>query len=138
MADLDDVLRCNTLFYEAFNQRDMTLMESVWMHDGRVRCVHPGWGILEGWEEVRASFEKILGSGLAVIEVSDVEPFVADGEPMAWVTCIEEISYNLEGNIITARAQATNIFEKEGGRWLMVHHHASAVPVQLVSEEVLQ
>jgi ketosteroid isomerase-like protein len=34
-----------------------------------------------------------------------------------------------------ARVEATNVFERHGGRWLLVHHHGSPVVAPVGSDE---
>ena len=37
-------------------------MDRLWAHEGWVRCVHPGWDILVGWEAIRASWQQIFAN----------------------------------------------------------------------------
>jgi len=47
---------------------------------------------------------------------------------MAWVICIENItSQQSADEPQQARVLATNLFERIGDEWLMIHHHGSAV-----------
>jgi hypothetical protein len=56
------LLSQNARFYVAFETSDLNALESVWSHDADVRCVHPGWHLLEGWDAVRESWENIFQS----------------------------------------------------------------------------
>ena len=56
----EDVLAANAAFYDAFEQRSMEAMRTVWDHSERVVCVHPGWPILRGWPDVEESWRRIL------------------------------------------------------------------------------
>jgi hypothetical protein len=47
----------------------------------------------------------------------------------AWVTCTENITVFNESSFDSALAAATNLFVLRDGRWLMVHHHASPIPI---------
>ncbi len=58
--DLETLHDANSRFYRAVEDLDLPAMESLWQHDGWVRCIHPGWDALIGWEQVRAS---IAGDG---------------------------------------------------------------------------
>ena len=42
----------------------------------------------------------------------------------AFVTCVEVV----ESGEVTGRVLATNVFERQGGAWKLVHHHASPAP----------
>ena len=101
-------------------------MEKVWSRSNYVRCVHPGWKMLEGWDSIRDSWRTIFTNAICLT----VEPETSDVNvhgPIAVVTCRERISsFTLDGSNVTT-ALATNIFEKREGRWLLIHHHASPV-----------
>jgi hypothetical protein len=59
---------------------------------------------------------------------------------VALLTCTENITVFAEDSFDTVQALATNVFILSGGRWLMVHHHASPVPaiVPDQSSDVIQ
>ena len=129
------VAEANARFYRAFESLDMAEMDQVWSHADHVRCVHPGWCLLAGWEAVRQSWEAIFtGSGEMRFSISDVSAHV-DGE-LAWVTCTENILSHTRDQIAVTVLLATNVFERRGGDWLMVHHHASHILTGTPSSEV--
>src|SRR5262245_13950869 len=101
-------------------------MEAVWAHGDHVRCIHPGWGLLAGWDAVRQSWEAIFQSTREMrFSVSDVRPCV-DGN-IGWVTCTENILSDVGGRVGVTAVLATNVFERRGDGWLMIHHHASHI-----------
>mgnify|MGYP001205262205 CR=1 FL=1 len=115
MSELDAVLFANEAFYRAFADRDMDAMAEAWAEDTAVSCIHPGWGPLEGREEVLQSWRAILtGPGSPAIQCLAARAHLR-GE-MAYVVCHEEI----EGSYLIA----TNIFVHEGRRWRLIHHQA--------------
>ncbi len=133
----EEVLRINEKFYRALENGKLDLMEEVWLKDPRAKCVHPGWPMLWGWEAIRQSWKNIFDSGVpAKIQISNVSAEVSGD--LAWVTCIEHVSYLIRDRIQINLAQATNIFERQGSRWLMIHHHASPMPVPNKVDEKLQ
>lgn len=109
------VLEANRLFYRAFADGDLPLMQRVWASTELIACVHPGWRALHGHAEVMASWRAILAEGPSRIEHADARALVS-GES-AIVTCLEQLP---GGELV-----ATNVFVREGGSWRMVHHHAS-------------
>jgi ketosteroid isomerase-like protein len=124
--ELARVEEANARFYRAFESLDLAEMEAAWAKGEHVKCVHPGWGLLSGWEQVRASWDTIFKNTAEIrFSLSDVEVQVEGG--LAWVTCTENILSQVAGNISAATVQATNIFERHGTGWLMIHHHASHV-----------
>lgn len=100
-------------------------MSAVWVHTAHVKCVHPGWDLLEGWENVRHSWEAIFAN-------TDYMRFVITNVavhlygPVAWVTCVENLS-DVFGSTQLTRILATNVYEKQDDAWYIVHHHASPV-----------
>jgi ketosteroid isomerase-like protein len=126
--DDDDaqVVDANARFYRAFESLDLTEMDAVWAHGEHVRCIHPGWCLLAGWEAVRQSWEAIFkGAGEMRFSVTDVRPY-ASGD-LGWVTCTENILSEARGQVAVTTLIATNLFERRGAEWLMIHHHASHV-----------
>jgi ketosteroid isomerase-like protein len=137
VEDEETVILANARFYEAINLGSLSLMESLWVHDERVKCVHPGWNILEGWEQIKNSWSMIFTHGAPI----NVEPIGAQAEvqgDIAWVTCLERITHRTMGQVVLGAAQTTNIFERVGDKWLMILHHASPIPVQGLIRERLQ
>ena len=126
-SEEEKVLEANQNFYTALQDLSLEEMESVWLQEDWVKCVHPGWNLLEGWEAVRESWQHIfenthfmrIAVGLQSLRVED---------SMAWVCCTEKISSAAEGRFDSAYVQATNIFECRQGAWYLIHHHASPLP----------
>ncbi len=122
--DAAAVEEANARFYRAFESLDMAEMDQVWSHGDHVRCIHPGWCLLSGWEAVRQSWEAIFKDSREMrFSISDVDVHV--DRDLAWVTCTENILSHARGLIAVTALLATNVFERLGGEWLMIHHHAS-------------
>ena len=61
MADPgDEVVEANARFYRAFEALDVSAMDEAWAHGEHVKCVHPGWPLLTGWDAVRESWARIF------------------------------------------------------------------------------
>jgi ketosteroid isomerase-like protein len=124
--DRQAVRAANEGFYRAFESLTLTEMEPVWAHEARVACVHPGWPRLTGWQAIRESWAAIFGSTREMrFTLTDVE-IVVRGD-VAWVLCTENILSETHGNLSVTAILATNVFERRGGAWLLVHHHASHI-----------
>lgn len=120
------VLEANDAFYRAFESLDLARMESVWLREPCIGCVHPGWALLVGWGPVMESWERIFGATLAMrFTLSDVHVEVRGD--LAWVTLTENLESRHRDGKVSARVQATNLFEQRDGRWYLVHHHGSPV-----------
>jgi ketosteroid isomerase-like protein len=122
----DTVTSANAAFYRAFEALDLPAMEELWAHGDHVKCVHPGWPMLSGWQAVRASWEAIFANTREMrFTLTNVQ--VAPAGDLAWVTCTENILSESDGRVGVTSILATNIFERGPGGWRMVHHHASHV-----------
>lgn len=117
----------NARFYRVFESLDLQRMDDLWVHGDHVRCVHPGWCRLAGWEAVRHSWDVIFQNSREMrFSISDVHAHVEGA--LGWVTCTENILSEARGNISVTSILATNIFERHrDGEWLLVHHHASHI-----------
>jgi ketosteroid isomerase-like protein len=126
VSDRADVEEANAAFYRAFESLDIAEMDGVWAHDDHVRCVHPGWPLLCGWDAVRDSWRRIFENteemrfSLSAVTVEVVGDF-------AWVTCTENILSEVGDRVAVTAILATNLFERAATGWLLVHHHASHV-----------
>lgn len=120
-AEVRDV---NQKFYQALESLDLEAMEGVWLHHDLVRCVHPGWPMLAGWESVRESWEEIFrNTESMLVSTRDVALHIEGG--VGWVTCTERVTSKRADRSETALVQATNLFLRRDGEWKMVLHHAS-------------
>lgn len=124
--DADHVLEANARFYRAFEAMDLAAMEALWGHDDHVRCIHPGWPLLSGWKAVRASWEGIL-AGPVEMRFTITGARVEVGGDLAWVTCTENLLSRTDDRVTVTALLATNLFQRQDGRWRLVHHHASHV-----------
>jgi hypothetical protein len=123
-VSVEGVQHANARFYRAFESLDLAEMELVWSNDDHVTCVHPGWPLLVGWDEVRASWETIFKNTAEIrFTLSDVRVVVRS--LLGWVTCVENILSSQQGRIAVTSVLATNLFERDSREWRMVHHHAS-------------
>lgn len=130
----DGVCAANARFYEAMSALDVEMMDGVWADTEAAVCVHPGRDAIYGYERVRESWEMIFGATLSMSVVSSDEHVTVAGDA-AWVVCTETISMMIEGELLAASAQATNIFRRDGAGWRMMVHHASTIPLRGVTEE---
>ena len=117
----------NKTLYAALQNLNLKEMDAVWLHEPWVRCVHPGWDILEGWEAVRESWQQMFDVTESM-RITVRTQFIRVEGSTAWICCRESISSAAGGRSSSAQAQATNIFEKRSGEWYLVHHHASMLP----------
>jgi ketosteroid isomerase-like protein len=123
---LSEVEEANARFYRAFETLDLAEMDQVWVHGDHAQCIHPGWPLLTGWDAVRSSWETIFKNTAEIrFTISDVRAAVLGN--LAWLTCTENILTEARGQLSVTSVLATNLFERVGGAWLMIHHHASHI-----------
>jgi hypothetical protein len=120
------ILFANEAFYRAFADRDAAAMDELWSREASVTCLHPGWGPLEGRQEVIESWQRILGNESSPA-VTCRRPHVFVHGAIAIVLCYEQI----EGQLLVA----TNMFRHEGRHWRLIHHQAGPTAVQLPDDE---
>lgn len=132
LADEQQVREANDAFYRAMQSLDLAQMENVWWHEDWVRCLHPGWELISGWDKVKESWSSIFHSTVQ-LQVSISRPLVYVVGDAAWVSCTEQVTSMLETDFTTARVEATNIFVRRKGLWRMVHHHTTPLPDRVMS-----
>ena len=123
---IEEVTRANEAFYEAFESLDIAKMDAVWALQDYVTCVHPGWTLRTGWPQVRDSWVLIFNNTFSMeFELTDLQVQVAGD--IAWVICVENISSRQGETLQETRVLATNLYERMGEEWKMIHHHGSPV-----------
>ncbi len=123
---IEAVTRANQAFYEAFESLDIARMDDVWMKQDYVTCIHPGWSQRVGWPAVRDSWVLIFNNTFSMtFELTEILVQVAGD--IAWVICTEHITSRQGESVQESQILATNLYERIGDRWLMIHHHGSPV-----------
>lgn len=123
---IEEIARANLAFYAAFESLDMLQMDRVWAHLEYVTCIHPGWNLRSDWPAVRDSWVLIFNNTFSMkFELTDVQIQVAGD--LGWVVCTEHLTSRQEEQAVETRVLATNLFERIGDEWLMIHHHGSPI-----------
>ena len=123
-SDVNAVIAANLRFYAAFGSLDIEEMDKVWENSDRVLCIHPGWRLITGWEQVRKSWEGIFyNTTLMHFNITGARVIIHGDS--AWVSCLENITSVVDGRATNFAVQATNIFVRGEDGWFMVHHHGS-------------
>ena len=120
------MLEANQKFYGAFNKNDIELMMGIWLNDSTSQCIHPGWDVLNGFEDIMVSWQKIFSAGQDLeIKLSHIE--VTASENLAWIACQENLFSVLTSGVQLSKVHSTNLFKQIHGEWKMILHHASTV-----------
>jgi ketosteroid isomerase-like protein len=131
-ADLDAIKAANQAFYTALSARDLKAMEAIWANRPYVVNIGPrskaaAVGYAEAvttyWSRAFDFFTQMAVSSTSVTQIQ------TDGK-IAWIVGIENAVLQTKsgGDPLKFDAFVTNIFEKEGDRWLMISHHAQIIP----------
>jgi ketosteroid isomerase-like protein len=133
MTTKDEVRQASKQFYAALNRMaagDAGAMSDIWSHGPLVTALHPIGSRSLGWEAVKESFAhvaQIASDGR--IELKDQLVHVA-GE-VAYEVGIEHGQLKLAGQQVSIEHRVTNIYQREGGAWKMIHHHTDPSPAML-------
>lgn len=128
------VAEANQAFYEAFENRDLDAMATVWEHSDRATCTHPGWPTLRGWGQILASFDSIFDRTPFIQFFLTDQQVQVQGD-VAWVIVEENVlqAHQTHGGRVAesllgdATAEAVNVFARDGQGWHLVVHHAAPV-----------
>ena len=155
--DCGAVLLANLAFYEAFSSRDAEWMKNVWWQSSSVICIHPSHPALIGSNTIVDSFSKMFENGIkntsrarggkstsgSFMTPTNIRSLSVRGTTASLV-CDEEV-YAKGSSGETERDRAlvnklltTNIFRKIGGKWKMVHRHASWHPETAAARDAMK
>ncbi len=120
----EEVAQANQAFYRAFESLDIKKMEKVWLQKSYIRCIHPGWALLTGWDDVITSWSRIFENTLEMrFHLADITIHVQGS--LAWLTLYENITSRVDKETVRGVILTTNIFEKHQGKWWIIHHHGA-------------
>src|SRR5712691_1237864 len=72
LGDLSRPEQALAQFYRALNSRDLALMAQNWEQSNAAAMDNPLGGIMRGWDEIRAVYERIFrGTGRLSVEFHD-------------------------------------------------------------------
>ena len=137
MSDRQQVLEANRGFYQAFESLEIERMESVWLQEPHIVCIHPGWRRLSGWGPIMNSWERIFESTFEIkFELSEVEVMLRSD--VAIVVVQENLTQRDYDGMARTLVMSTNVFERVGSRWYLVLHHGSPVAAPSEHEPPIQ
>ena len=123
---IEEVTRANQEFYQAFESLDIARMDRIWAQQEYVTCIHPGWTLRIGWPSVRDSWVLIFNNTFSMkFDLTEIQVQVAGD--VAWVICTENITSKQGDTTQESRVLATNLYERVGEQWKIIHHHGSPV-----------
>ncbi len=137
MSDREQVLEANRAFYQAFESLELEKMESVWLQEPHIVCIHPGWRRLSGWGPIMNSWERIFESTFEInFELSEVDVMLRGD--VGVVVVQENLTQRDYDGMTRTVVMSTNVFERVGSRWYLVLHHGSPVAAPSEHEPPIQ
>ena len=132
-ADIEAVKAAHQSFYKALSARDAKAMEAVWANKAYViNIINIGprsKTIAVGYADAVSQYWPKAFDALPKIAVTSTITQVQTDGKIAWVVGTETANLQTKsGESLKLDIIVTNIFEKEGDRWLMVSHHALPIP----------
>jgi len=155
--DCGAVLLANLAFYEAFSSRDAEWMNNVWWSSPSVICIHPSHSPLIGSNAIVDSFSKMFENGIkntsrvrggkstagSFMTPTNIRALSVRGTTASLV-CDEEVyakgssGESERDRALVNKLVTTNIFRKIGGKWKMVHRHASWHPETAAARDAMK
>jgi ketosteroid isomerase-like protein len=121
------VRAANQAFYKALSAGSIDGISVACAEGPDVTAVHEtSKEVASGWPAVLDSWKAVPFDAFRDLSVVMTGEVVQQRGPVAWVTGFERVRATFkDGAPLSFTAIGTNIFEDIGGRWLIVHHHAS-------------
>jgi len=129
----DEVRKASEQFYAALNSMlngNAGPLTDIWSHSADVTTMHPIGGREVGWDQVRGSWEqvaKLASDGKVGLKDQLIR---VDGN-MAYEVGIEYGQFKLAGHQLNVENRVTNIYQREGKAWKIVHHHTDLSPAMV-------
>src|SRR5262249_5656962 len=124
--EIDQVREASTALYASLSSLDVGRVERFWAHESYIGPTSKAAAV--GWDEVKKAIEA-GNAALSARRVVLTQAHIQINGRLAWEVGIEMTQRTLKnGEVLNTQSLVTNIYEKKNGEWLMVTHHASAVP----------
>ena len=133
-GDEGTVRAANEAFYKALSAGSIDGISDACAQDAGVTVLHEASeAVAVGWQAVLETWKEVPFGTFARLSVVMSGEAVQIRGPFAWVAGFEKVRGTMKsGEDFSSTALGTNIFEKRGGRWLIVHHHASKAAEDLL------
>ena len=135
-GDVEQVEAVNAAMYEAFESADADRMRALWddVDPAACVCVHPGWPMLRGREQVLRSWSAVM-AGTEYIQFFLTDVHVSVVGDTAVVTCTENVLTEVtQEGPRNAPVVATNVLLRRRDGWRVQVHHGSPVLGRLVDD----
>jgi len=111
-------------FYKAFNNRNLELMQKVWLNSKEASMNNPLGGIMRSWKEIETVYDKIF-NGKAKVYVEFYDFAIHKTEDMFFATGRERGYFKTDEIEFELAIRTSRIFKKINGDWKQIQHHGS-------------
>lgn len=140
MSTVDEVREASKKFYAGLNRMangESNTLAAAWSQNGNAVAMHPIGGREVGWKAVENSFNQVAGvASDGKIELKDQLIHVLGDA--AYEVGIEKAQFKIGGQMVKGEIRVTNIYQKDGKSWKMVHHHTDIAPAMIEALQKLQ
>lgn len=129
-SDIDAVKAAIAAYHAAIGPLAMSKMDPLWAHDANVMLLNPrDKSVSVGWDAVNKNWEA-AGNFWSELNITQTNgPYVQVKGDVAWSTgIVNAVGKSKAGAAISGPTAETDVFEKRGGKWLLVSHTASSRP----------
>ena len=122
----EDAIRQQIAKYTAaLDAADIDLASQVWLTSPEVSVIHPG-GHAHGWEEVKGVYQ-FFGSSFSERKLTARDVSVHVNGDTAWAEFYWHFvaKQSKDGSAVQTDGRETQIYNKVGNRWQLVHVHYS-------------
>jgi len=134
-SEANAVRAANEAFYQALSAGSIEGISAACAHDSDVTALHEtSTEVAVGWQAVLDSWKAVPFESFAELSCVMTNPAIKVHGTIARVAGLERVRGKMKnGESFAFTALGTNVYEKRGDRWLIVHHHASKAAKHLTS-----
>jgi ketosteroid isomerase-like protein len=125
-SDIDTVKAAVAAFHAALSSLDSKKMEPLWAHESYVTLINPAdKSISVGLDAIKKNWDGAFNA-YAELKVTQVDgPHIHINGNVAWSSGLVQADLKLKnGNALSGNTFETDVYEKQGGQWLLVSHTA--------------
>lgn len=133
MSAKDEVREASNKFYAGLNgmaNGKINAMADAWPHNNSVTTMHPIGGREVGWDAVKKSFDQVAEMATeGKVELKDQLIHVLGD--VAYEVGKEHAKFKIAGQELKGEVRVTNIYQRDGGGWKIIHHHTDIAPAMV-------
>lgn len=127
-TDVELIRGANQQLAAAIGARDIKAMDKIWAHETYASFIGPlSTMVVVGWDGVRKAWQMRFGQ-FDRVTISMDDPHIHVNGHAAWAVGMEKVELlRKDGKTISFDTFVTNVFENQGGQWLLIAHQATPV-----------